>query len=81
MCVLTYFLSLKNSTECKNILGPEEGQGITYLLLKRTEKYNSCKWQNPRNKKNNNTLKNKNMSIPAILSKMNVVNVLHQQCK
>ena len=38
-----YFLSLKNSTECKNILGPVEGQGITYLLLKRTEKYNSCK--------------------------------------
>ena len=51
-----YFLNLKNSTECKNILGPVERQGITYLLLKRTEEYNSCK---SKKQKNNNTLKNK----------------------
>jgi hypothetical protein len=25
-----YFLTLKNSTECKIILGPVEGQGIIY---------------------------------------------------
>ena len=50
-----YFLSSKNSTECKNILGPVEGQGTTYLLLKRTEKYNSCKSKKQKN--NNNTLK------------------------
>ena len=31
-----YFLSLKYSTECKNILGPVEWQGIMYLLT--TEK-------------------------------------------
>ena len=75
-----YFLSLKNSTECKNILGPVEGQGITYYWKeqKSTILVND---KIQETKKNNNTLKNKNMSIPAFLLKMNVVNVLHQQCK
>ena len=51
----------------------EKNRKVQFLQMK--------KKKSKKQKKNNNTLKNKNMSIPAFLLKMNVVNVLHKQCK